>query len=94
MRKKKQTLFIDRVIYFAAIIEPLFVLPQAIQIFRTSDASGVSILTWVGFNVLSAVWVWWAVVHKERVVMIYQGLFIIFNTLVIIGALLYGGTWI
>jgi uncharacterized protein with PQ loop repeat len=86
--------FVDKIIVAAAIVEPLFILPQVLKIFRDHDASSISIFSWIGFNILTAVWIWYAIVHKEKMVLIYQGLFFIFNSLVIVGSLLYGGQWL
>lgn len=86
--------FVDRIIIFAAIFEPMFVLPQAIGIFRNKSAEGVVITTWIGLSLLTALWVWYAYEHKEKMVLLYQSLFLAFNTLVILGALVYGGRWI
>jgi len=92
--EKRQREVVDKLILAVAIIEPFFTLPQAYAIFKTQNASGVSILTWMGFNIMTAIWVWYAVNRKDKVVLIYQGLFLIFNTIVIIGALMYGGQWL
>jgi uncharacterized protein with PQ loop repeat len=91
---KKQKTLMNKVIYLAAFIEPLFLLPQIVQIYRMHDAASISLLTWVGFNVLTAVWVWWAVLNKERVVLVYQGLYLFFNTIVIGEAIMYGAHWV
>lgn len=93
MSDKESKKVIDRIIVFAAVLEPMFVLPQALQIYRTRSADGVSIMTWLGLSLLTAVWVWYAYEHKEKMVLLYQGLFLTFNTLVIIGAIIYGGKW-
>jgi len=93
-QKSKKELFIDKVILPVAIAEPLFTLPQVIIIFRNHDASDVSIITWLGFNLMTLMWIWYAIVHKEKVVLIYQLLFFIINCFVIIGALVYGGQWL
>jgi len=93
-QKPKKELFIDKIILIAAIVEPLFTLPQVILIFRNKDASDVSIITWLGFNLMTLIWIWYAIVHREKVVLIYQLLFFIINCLVIIGALIYGGQWL
>ncbi len=85
--------FINRIIIVAAVLEPMFVLPQVIQIFRDKSAEGVSIITWLGLSVLTGMWVWYAYVNKEKMVLLYQGLFFTFNTMVIVGALIYGGKW-
>lgn len=94
LKKPESKLFIDRLILVVAIIEPVLTLPQAITIFRNHNASGVSILTWLGFNFMVLIWLWYALVHKDRIVLLYQGLFFIFNTVVIFGAILYGGHWV
>jgi uncharacterized protein with PQ loop repeat len=93
IQKKSKPLLVDRLTFVAAIVEPFFVLPQLYQIFRYHDASGVSIISWLGFNILTIVWVWYAIEHKEKMVLIYQGLFFIFQSLVILGAIMYGGAW-
>ena len=92
--KNQRSFFINKIILAAAIIEPLFTLPQAYIIFKNQDASDISLTTWIGFNVLTLVWIWYSIVNKEKVVLVYQGLYFILNTTVIIGALIYGGTWL
>lgn len=91
---KKQQLFIDKLIIAVAIVEPICTLPQSIAVFRNHDAGGISILTWIGFDILTLIWLWYAIVKKEKVVFLYQILYLVFDTLVIIGAVLYGGQWI
>lgn len=93
-QKPKKELFIDKIILIAAIVEPLFTLPQVILIFRNKDASDISIITWLGFNLMTLIWIWYALIHKEKIVLIYQLLFFIINCFVIIGALVYGGQWL
>jgi uncharacterized protein with PQ loop repeat len=92
--KHKRRSFIDRVILIVAVIEPIFTLPQAYIIYKNHNASDVSIITWIGFNIMTLIWVWYAIEHKDKVVLVYQGLFFLFNTVVIIGAFLYGGQWL
>lgn len=91
VEKEAPHILVDRLIYLAAIVEPLFSLPQAYQIFHTHSAGSVSILTWLGFECMTLIWLWYAVVHKERMIFIYQGLFFIIDGAVLVGAVLYGG---
>lgn len=72
-------------------MEPFFSLPQAYQIFANKSAGDISLLTWGGFQIMTAIWVWYAFVHKEKMILVYQGLFFIVDGAVIVGALLYGG---
>ena len=93
-KKNNKSYFVNKIILAPAIIEPLFTLPQAYIIFKNQDASDISLTTWIGFNILTLVWIWYSIVNKEKIVLIYQGLYFILNTIIIIGALIYGGTWL
>lgn len=87
------TLMVDRLIYFAAIVEPLFSIPQAYTIFSTRSAQSVSIPAWLGFEFMTLIWIWYGIVHRDRMILIYQGLFFIIDGSVVVGALLYGGAF-
>ena len=91
--KKKKEYFVDKIIFGVAIIEPLCTLPQIYEIISSKDASNISIATWIGFNALTAIWIWYAVTHKEKMVLIYQSLFFILDTILVIYAIAYGATW-
>lgn len=77
-----------------AVIEPLITLPQAYTIFSNRDASDISLTTWIGYDIMTMVWIWYSYVNKEKIVLVYQSLFFVTNTLVIIGAIAYGGRWL
>lgn len=91
--KKAKPLIVDRLTYIAAIVEPVITIPQALVIFRDQTAAGISLLSWVGYEVLTAVWLWYAIVHKERLILVYQGLFFIVQAAVIVGGIMYGARW-
>jgi uncharacterized protein with PQ loop repeat len=93
VKKPENHRFVDKLIYLAAILEPLVTLPQVIVIFRDKSAQGVSISSWFGFQVLTAVWIWYGIVHKDKAIIIYQGLFFIFQGMVIVGGIMYGAKW-
>lgn len=82
---------VDRLVYLAAIVEPLLTLPQAILVYRQKSAADISILSWIGFEIMTLIWLWYAVVHKERMIFIYQGLFLIVDGSILVAAMLYGG---
>ncbi len=92
--KKKNKFFVDKIILAVAIIEPLCTIPQIYEIASSRNASSISITTWLGFNILTLIWVWYAVKHKEKMIFIYQSLFFILNSILIILAIIYGGTWL
>ncbi|MEK7471777.1 MAG: hypothetical protein AAB624_00865 [Patescibacteria group bacterium] len=101
LHKKKQRVLIatsranvkliDRLTYAAAIVEPIFTLPQAYQIFHSGNAEGVSIVSWVGYEVLTIVWLFYGYIHRDKMIFIYSLLSGIVQAAVIIGAAMYGG---
>ncbi len=93
LKKTRNAKLVDRATFLAAIIEPLVTIPQAMVIFKQHSAAGVSLSTWVGYEVLTLVWIWYGIVHKEKMILLYQGLFLIIQTIVIIGGLMYGAKW-
>lgn len=92
-KKKAKPLVVDRLTYMAAIIEPVITIPQAHQIFRDKTAAGISLFSWVGYEILTLIWIWYALVHKERMILVYQGLFFVVQLAVIIGGVIYGAKW-
>lgn len=91
--RSKKPLFIDRATFVVAVLEPLVTLPQAATLYIHKTAAGVSLSTWVGYEVLTVVWLWYTVVHRDKLILLYQGLFFIIQTTVIAGGLMYGAKW-
>lgn len=85
--------YADRATFAVAILEPLMTIPQAAIIFQEHTAAGVSLSTWVGYEVLTLVWLWYGYIHKERMILVYQVLFLIMQTAVIVGGVMYGAKW-
>jgi uncharacterized protein with PQ loop repeat len=92
-KRNKPKKLIDRLVLLAAIAEPLLTVPQAIAIFSERTAAGVSLSTWVGYECMSVIWIWYAIVHRERMILLYQGLFCVVQSVIIVGGLLYGAHW-
>lgn len=93
VKKQSNAKLVDRLTFMAAVLEPLITLPQVYEIFHQKTAAGVSISSWVGYEILTLIWLWYGIVHSEKLVIIYQGLFSITMLGVIIGAIMYGGSW-
>lgn len=91
--KDIEHIFVDRLTLLVAIIEPIATLPQVYVIFAHKNAAGVSLSTWLAYDILNIVWLWYAALHKERIVFVYQGLFLVVQTAIIVGGMLYGAQW-
>ncbi len=93
LQKKAKAKVVDRLVYAAAIIEPIITIPQAVIIFKYQTAAGISLSSWIGFQILTMIWIWYGLVHKDKLILVYQGLFFIVQGVVIAGAIVYGAGW-
>ncbi len=93
VKKSAQHHWVDRTTYLVAIIEPIITIPQVYAIWSTRNASGVSILSWSGYWLFGLVWLYYGIIHKDKAIIIYNGLYLVAEALILIGALLYGGHW-
>jgi uncharacterized protein with PQ loop repeat len=93
VKKTSKPKLVDKATYVAAVLEPIITIPQVWTIFADKTAAGVSLSTWVGYDALILVWLWYGIVHKDKLILLYQGLFFIVQTAVIIGGLIYGAKW-
>lgn len=100
--KKKRTLIIkeasrpmlvDRLTFIAAIVEPIMTIPQAWDIFRLHNAVGISLTTWTCYLLLGSVWIWWSLVHKQHIVLLYELLYVVLEVTIISGGIMYGAKW-
>jgi uncharacterized protein with PQ loop repeat len=88
-----QQRMINRIILVVAIAEPLGTIPQIVTIFLHHDASGLSIPTWIIFEVFNLLWLWYGLVERQKAVIASAALFTILEGIVLAGALAYGGRW-
>ena len=91
VKKTTRPKIVDRLVYFVAIVEPLCSIPQAYQIYHDKSAGSVSLLAWIGFELLTLIWLWYGIEHREKMILIYQGLFFVIDGSVVVGAIIYGG---
>jgi|SRR3989338_4866056 len=80
---------LDRIVMGVAIAGPLFVLPQLIEIYVNKSAQDVSLLTWFFFTFFAIPWLIYGIVHKEKPIIVGYALWILFDSLIVIGILIY-----
>ncbi len=90
----KKTKFINRIIFIVAAVQPLGGIPQVYTIFKHQDATGLSITSWIIYVLFDLAWLWYGISNRQKAVIISATLFSIIESIVIVGALLFGGTWI
>lgn len=95
-KKKSQLnkiLLVDRITLLASIAGPIITLPQLYDIYHGQSAAGVSIVSWVGYELLTLIWIWYGIVHKNKIILAGQILYVVIQLGIIIGALIYGGSF-
>lgn len=74
----------------AAFASPIAAIPQIIQLYHTQSAQDISLASWTVYQIVTVLWLIYGIKHKELPIIIYQGLWFIAQSLVIIAILLYG----
>lgn len=81
---KKTTKTIDSMAYVVGVGGNLAVVPQIIKAWE-SEAPGLAILTWLLFIGIGLIWLAYAVIHKQKPLIVAQIAGISANSLVVIG---------
>lgn len=81
--------FLDHIIFVVGFLGPAFTIPQLWLIYVDHNAAGVSVLSWGAYAAFNVVWILYGLVHKERAITFTYTLWLIVNSLVAIGALIY-----
>lgn len=80
---------LDRIVLGVAIAGPLFDIPQLIEIYVHKSAQDVSLLTWFFFTFFAIPWLIYGIVHKEKPIIVGYTLWIILDSLIVAGILIY-----
>ena len=88
--KTKLRGFMDTIIYAVAILGPLIAIPQVLKIWSLKEASGVSLVTWVGYLAGGFFWLTYGILHKEKPIIITNALWIFVQVFIIVGIIMYG----
>ena len=81
----------DTLAYAVSFLSLFFTLDQVRIIWIDHNVDGVSLIAWAGYTLSSVVWLAYGYMHKDRVLIITNILWIIFNGLVVAGVILYAG---
>jgi len=90
IKKKKFGLF-ENLVVIVSVVYPLSALPQAWQVFH-GHADGVSLLSWFSFLTCAALFLAYGIKHKVPPMIISNSLWILTDSLVIIGVIIQQNT--
>jgi uncharacterized protein with PQ loop repeat len=88
--KIKKDSKIDTLALIVGITQPLATLPQIYLVYSSQDASSVSLIMWVWFDVASIVLLLYGKRHKLAPIVWAQSLWLIFQTPMILSVFLFG----
>jgi uncharacterized protein with PQ loop repeat len=80
---------IDALAYIVSILSLLFTADQIRIIWVEHDARGVSFLSWLFYAISAFVWLVYGLVHKDKVLIITNFLWVAFALAVVIGVVVY-----
>jgi len=89
-RKPAKKPWIDKALSIMAFVGPTLSLSQVFQIFATKSAADLSLSSWLGYQVLAILWLIYGITHKEKLIVYYQTAWIVVQSVIILGIILYG----
>ena len=81
--------FLDKVVYAAGVIAIIMMFPQLRLIFVEKNAAGLAPITWITLAILNIPWIIYGFVHRERPIILVYILWLIVNSFMFIGAVIY-----
>jgi uncharacterized protein with PQ loop repeat len=90
LSKRREKSAITNAALIIAIAEPLFGLPQVIEIYSNQSAQDISLISWSFWFVASIIWFLHAKMIKDKALLICSALWVLIDGLLVIGILLYG----
>ncbi|MDD5193657.1 MAG: PQ-loop domain-containing transporter [Candidatus Nanoarchaeia archaeon] len=87
---KRWVSFMDKLIYLVIATGLIMTIPQVCKIWIEKNASGVSIISWSTYLLLSFFWLVYGFIHKEKPIILSNILWILMYIFIILGVWLYG----
>ena len=88
--KDKLKKVMDDAVYILGVVGQILALPQIFKIWLSKNAAGVSAIAWVSFLLGACFWVTYGIIHKEKPIIFTYSVWIMIDSMVIIGTVLYG----
>lgn len=80
---------IDRLVYCFSGLAVIVLLPQALEIWIGKNASGVSLMTWVGILLGTLFWLAYGIIHKEKPIILANSAIAFMDLLIVLGILFF-----
>jgi len=80
--------FMDKLVYISTFFGVVANIPQLTEIWIHKRIEGVSVITWIGFLLGSSFWLLYGIIHKEKPIIITNGLFVTIQFFIVLGLFL------
>lgn len=87
--KRNRMVLLDKVMYVVALLNPLALLPQVLQVYSQQNVEGLSMFSWAALVVINICWIVYGFAHKAVPVYVSSILLATLNGLMVLGILLY-----
>jgi uncharacterized protein with PQ loop repeat len=77
--------WLDKMAYIIAFIGPFALFDQAFQIWKEQSAANVSVIIWIILAFTASFWIMYAVVHKEKAILIAHSIQFIMSLVILFG---------
>ncbi len=81
---------LDKSIVLIGVMSPIMTIPQIYKIFTDGSAKGLSAISWSTYIVVSAFWLMYGIVHKEKPIILVNLGWVIVHAATLTGIVLYG----
>jgi len=81
---------VDMLAYIVSILSLLFTVDQVRIIWIEQNAAGVSFLSWTFYTISALVWFFYGIIHRDRVLIITNFLWVMFSFFIVVGIVMYG----
>ena len=88
-KKQLDTSLLYRLTLVAAVAQPLMTVPQAIQLYTTHDASGLSLLTWAGYTLFGLIFLAYGIKYQLRPIALTQSIWVVLQLCVVVGIVVW-----
>lgn len=86
---KQKYVWFNELILLLAFGTPLLTLPQLLAVWKHRRVEGLSLTTWAGYSVMSLLWLIYGIIHKEKPIIVTNGLLLVIDTAITVGILIY-----
>ncbi|MBM3271682.1 PQ-loop repeat-containing protein [Candidatus Kaiserbacteria bacterium] len=80
---------LDHLMYGIALMSPMVLVPQVVQLYTTQSTDGLSLYTWSLLTVINILWTTYSIVHREWPMLISSSLMGFLDIVIVVGILLF-----